>query len=133
MRDELAERIAAIPDHLGRPLGTKVFRPEDVYPEINGVAPDLIVHFGDLLWRSVGTIGGDDGIHTFENDTGPDDANHAQDGMIILSRARHRARAPRRNAPPGRRSDRARADGTPDTCHDARREPAGHWREDLIA
>ena len=47
--------------------------------------PDLIVHFGDLLWRSIGTVGGDDGIHTFENDTGPDDANHAQDGLLIMA------------------------------------------------
>ena len=51
---------------------------------MNGVAPDLIVHFGDLLWRAVGTVGGDEGIHTFENDTGPDDANHAQDGIFVL-------------------------------------------------
>ena len=85
VRDDLAERLAAIPDEHGRPIGTKVFKPEDVYPEVNGVAPDLIVHFGDLLWRSVGTIGGDDGVHTFENDTGPDDANHAQDGLFILA------------------------------------------------
>ena len=52
---------------------------------MSGVAPDLIVHFGDLLWRSVGTIGGDEGVHTFENDTGPDDANHAQEGLFILA------------------------------------------------
>jgi predicted AlkP superfamily phosphohydrolase/phosphomutase len=49
------------------------------------VAPDLIVVFGDLLWRSVGTIGGDEGIQTLENDTGPDDANHAQDGLYIVT------------------------------------------------
>ncbi|MDX6561917.1 MAG: hypothetical protein QOD65_1731, partial [Gaiellales bacterium] len=66
------------------PMATKVFRPEDVYPEIKGIAPDLIVHFGDLLWRAVGTVGGDEGLHTFDNDTGPDDANHAQHGMFIL-------------------------------------------------
>src|SRR5262249_4715170 len=96
VRDDLAVRIAAIPDERGEALGTRVFRPEEVYDEINGVAPDLIVHFGDLRWRSVGTLGGDDGVHTFENDTGPDDANHAQDGMIIL-------RAP--GVPPERRDD----------------------------
>ena len=83
-RDELAQRICAIPDELGNPIPTKVFRPEDVYPEIKGVAPDLIVHFGDLYWRAVGTVGGDEGPHTFDNDTGPDDANHAQHGMFIL-------------------------------------------------
>jgi predicted AlkP superfamily phosphohydrolase/phosphomutase len=85
VRDDLAHRIAAIPDENGNPIGTKVFKPEEVYPEVNGVAPDLIVHFGDLLWRSIGTIGGDGGIHTFENDTGPDDANHAQQGILIMA------------------------------------------------
>jgi predicted AlkP superfamily phosphohydrolase/phosphomutase len=83
-RDELIERIAAIPDDQGRPIPTRVFRPEDVYPEIKGIAPDLIVHFGDLYWRAVGTVGGDEGLYTFDNDTGPDDANHAQHGMFIL-------------------------------------------------
>ena len=83
-RDELIERISAIPDDQGSPIPTKVFRPEDVYPEIKGVAPDLIVHFGDLYWRAVGTVGGDEGLYTFDNDTGPDDANHAQHGMFIL-------------------------------------------------
>jgi predicted AlkP superfamily phosphohydrolase/phosphomutase len=84
VRRDLAERLAAIPDENGEPLGTRVYLPEETYPEVNGVAPDLIVHFGDLLWRSVGTVGGDEGIHTFENDTGPDDANHAQEGLFVL-------------------------------------------------
>jgi predicted AlkP superfamily phosphohydrolase/phosphomutase len=85
VRDDLARRIAAIPDENGNPLGTRVYKPEDIYPQVGGVAPDLIVHFGDLLWRSVGTVGGDEGIHTFENDTGPDDANHAQQGLFVLA------------------------------------------------
>ena len=46
--------------------------------------PDLFVYFGDLRWRSVGTVG-DGPIHTFENDTGPDDANHAPDGLFIVT------------------------------------------------
>ena len=85
VRSDLAARLAAIPDDHGHPMGTVVYTPEEVYPEVNGVAPDLIVHFGDLSWRSVGTVGGDEGIHTFENDTGPDDANHAQDGLYVLA------------------------------------------------
>jgi predicted AlkP superfamily phosphohydrolase/phosphomutase len=84
VRDDLAERLAAIPDERGDPIDTRVYKPEDVYPEVNGVAPDLIVHFGNLDWRSVGTVGGEEGIHTFENDTGPDDANHAQEGLFVL-------------------------------------------------
>ena len=39
---------------------------------------------GDLRWCSVGTVG-NAAIFTFENDIGPDDANHAQQGLYILS------------------------------------------------
>jgi predicted AlkP superfamily phosphohydrolase/phosphomutase len=82
VRDELVCRLEALPDPLGQPLGTRVFKPQEIYRECRGVPPDLIVYFGDLAWRSVGSIGLD-GIYTFENDTGPDDANHAQFGMFI--------------------------------------------------
>jgi predicted AlkP superfamily phosphohydrolase/phosphomutase len=81
-RLELIEKLEAITDPDGRNIGTAAFRPEDVYAEVNGVAPDLIVYFGDLGWRSVGTVGLDS-IWTFENDTGPDDANHAQHGIFV--------------------------------------------------
>ncbi len=87
VRDDLARRLAAIPDDQGLPLDTRVYKPEDLYPQVNGVAPDLIVIFGDLLWRSVATIGGEEGVHTLENDTGPDDANHAQDGLLVAAGA----------------------------------------------
>ncbi|MFQ5413436.1 MAG: alkaline phosphatase family protein, partial [Phycisphaerae bacterium] len=83
-RDDLAARIEAMPDHEGRPMGTKCYKPDEIYSRVNRVAPDLIVIFGDLRWRSVGWVGSDT-IYTFENDTGPDDANHAQEGMYLYS------------------------------------------------
>lgn len=83
-RDELAERIEAMCDHEGNPMGNKCYRPEEIYAEVNNVPPDLVVIFGDLRWRSVGMVGSDS-VYTFENDTGPDDANHAQQGMYIVS------------------------------------------------
>ena len=82
-RDELARHLIAIPDPNGEDIGTRVFKPEDLYHQVNNIAPDLIVYFGDLYWRSVGSLGLGS-IYTFENDTGPDDANHAQQGMFIL-------------------------------------------------
>ncbi len=85
VRDDLARRLAEIPDDAGNRIPTAVYKPEELYGDPQGVAPDLIVIFGDLLWRSVGTIGGDEGIQTLENDTGPDDANHAQDGLYIVA------------------------------------------------
>jgi predicted AlkP superfamily phosphohydrolase/phosphomutase len=83
VRDELIEQLTNIADDKGRPIGTRVFKPQDVYRDVKGIAPDLIVYFGNLTWRSVGSVGLNR-IHTFENDTGPDDANHAQHGVFIM-------------------------------------------------
>lgn len=89
VRAELAAALEAIPDPQGRPIGTRCFTPEALYREARGVPPDLLVYFGDLLWRSIGTVDGAalDAIHTFDNDTGPDDCNHAQRGIYILKTA----------------------------------------------
>jgi predicted AlkP superfamily phosphohydrolase/phosphomutase len=83
VRTELIEKLEATRDENGDLIGTKVFRHEDVYTEAKGVPPDLIAYIGNLAWRSIGSIGRGV-IHTFENDLGPDDANHAQDGIFIM-------------------------------------------------
>ncbi len=88
VRDELMEKLKAISGAQGEDLGTLVFKPQDIYRQVNRIAPDLLVYFGDLFWRSVGTLGYD-AVHTFENDTGPDDCNHAQNGMFILYNPRN--------------------------------------------
>jgi len=93
VRGRLIEAIEAIEDHQGRRIGTKAYRPQDIYREVRGVAPDLMVYFGDLDWRSIGAVGGRS-IHTFDNDTGPDDANHDWEGIFIMS-APGRTGAPR--------------------------------------
>ena len=84
VRDELKLRLEATVDESGRPLGTTVFKPEETYGQVRNVAPDLIVHFGDLHWRSIGGVGYP-GVHVLENDTGPDDCNHARYGAFILA------------------------------------------------
>jgi predicted AlkP superfamily phosphohydrolase/phosphomutase len=97
VRDELSAGLKAIRDENGREIETQVFRPEELYKEVRGVAPDLIVYFGALFWRSVGSVGGGK-IHTFENDTGPDGANHAENGIFLFRPAEGRL-------PDGRRID----------------------------
>ena len=84
MRDELIAKLEAAPGPDGEPLGTKVLKPQDVYTEVRGVAPDLIVYFGDLAWRSVGSVG-NPSLYTYENDTGPDGANHDRDGIFVMT------------------------------------------------
>jgi predicted AlkP superfamily phosphohydrolase/phosphomutase len=84
-RDRFVAELEALGDPEGRPIGTRVLKPEDLYRTVRGASPpDLFVYFGNLRWRSVGTVGTGQ-IHTFENDTGPDDANHAQDGLLIAT------------------------------------------------
>ena len=81
-RDEVKSALEAIADERGKNIGTKVFKPQDIYKAVNNIAPDLIVHFGNLDWRSAGSIG-TGSIYMYENDTGPDDANHAQEAIFI--------------------------------------------------
>ena len=83
LRDELIAKLEALTDPEGRNIGTRAMRPSDLYEVANGIPPDLIVYFGNLGWRSVGSVG-HGSIWTFENDTGPDFANHAPDGILIL-------------------------------------------------
>jgi predicted AlkP superfamily phosphohydrolase/phosphomutase len=83
-RDDVKARLEATVDDKGQPLGTLVFRPEEAYRDVRNVAPDLIVHFGALAWRSIGGVGYPT-IHIQENDTGPDDCNHAQHGSFVLA------------------------------------------------
>ena len=98
VRDELADRIAAITDPEGNNIGSVAHKPEEIYRTVNRIAPDLIVYFGNLSWRSVGSLGLNS-IHTLQNDTGPDDANHAQEGLYIYydPRAQGEGLAPRRH------------------------------------
>jgi predicted AlkP superfamily phosphohydrolase/phosphomutase len=83
-RDEMKQRFEALLDDKGRPLNSLVFKPQDIYKHVRNVAPDLIVHFGRLYWRSIGSVG-HGRLHLEENDTGPDACNHAQFGMFVLS------------------------------------------------
>jgi predicted AlkP superfamily phosphohydrolase/phosphomutase len=83
-QDEMKQKFEALTDSASRPLNSLVFKPKEIYDSVRNVAPDLIVHFGGLLWRSIGAVG-HNAIHVQENDTGPDSCNHAQYGMFILN------------------------------------------------
>ncbi len=86
LKRELQAKLESITNEEGLSLGSKVYRPERTYAATNRVPPDLIIYFGDLHWRSVGSIG-HPSLWTHENDTGPDDANHAQHGIFLMADA----------------------------------------------
>lgn len=83
-RDEMKQKFLDLKDNNGRPLNSLVFKPEEIYKNVRNVAPDLIVHFGALYWRSIGSVG-HGRLHLEENDTGPDACNHAQFGAFIMA------------------------------------------------
>ena len=83
VRDELVAKLEAITDENGRNIGTRALKPQTIYRECQNIPPDLIVTFGNLNWRSVGSLGLNS-TYAYENDVGQDDANHAQEGLFIL-------------------------------------------------
>ena len=83
-QNEMKSRLEALADDKGQPLHSLVFKPKELYKYVRNVAPDLVVHFGGLYWRSIGSVG-HGAIHVQENDTGPDGCNHAQYGVFILA------------------------------------------------
>jgi len=84
VRAEIATKLEALLDPDGQPMGTRAYRPQDLYPRIERIPPDLIVLLGNLRWRSVGTVG-HEGLFHFDDQPGTDDANHAQDGVFIVA------------------------------------------------
>ncbi len=79
---ELKAMLEGITDDQGKNIGTRAFVPEEIYRETNNTPPDFVVYLGDLDWRSGGDVGVGK-LHLFENNTGPDDANHAQEGVFV--------------------------------------------------
>ncbi|MDE1819676.1 MAG: alkaline phosphatase family protein [Euryarchaeota archaeon] len=83
MTQRLEQELSRVKRPDGQPLGVRVVRPETSYRQVRGDPPDLMVYFGDLAWRSAGTVGHGK-LFLEENDTGPDDAVHGWDGLYAL-------------------------------------------------
>ncbi len=83
----LAEEIGEVRRPDGARLGATVRAPYELYREVNGDPPDLMVYFGDLTWRSAGTLG-HGRLFLSENDTGPDDSVHSFNGVFAVRDAR---------------------------------------------
>lgn len=81
---ELRAKIEAIEGPEGEPMGNIVMRPAEIAVdgEARGDHPDLMVYFGDLAWRSIGSLN-HPSLFVESNDTGPDDANHDHEGIFI--------------------------------------------------
>ncbi|MFC1698967.1 hypothetical protein ACFL1I_03275, partial [Candidatus Omnitrophota bacterium] len=92
-RDELAEKIKAIRTPEGEPMQTEIYFTKD---SNDSNQADLTVYFDNLNFRSAGTVG-HNSLFLRENDTGPDDAVHAKEGIFILFDPGSRQKGQREN------------------------------------
>ncbi|MFP3946900.1 MAG: alkaline phosphatase family protein, partial [Archaeoglobaceae archaeon] len=83
VREEIAHRLKSIRGPNGEEWDTRVYYPEDIYPEVKGDIPDMLVYMDGLSWRSAGTLGYETN-YLRENDVGPDDAVHSEYGCFAL-------------------------------------------------
>ncbi|MDR4496893.1 MAG: alkaline phosphatase family protein [Candidatus Scalindua sp.] len=83
MRNELKFKLEDLRDEHGKKINTKVFKPDEIYSECRNIPPDLLVYYGDLAWRSVGSVGHNT-MWIDKNDTGQDSANHSQYGIFVM-------------------------------------------------
>jgi len=85
-RDRITKELKAIRGPNGEEWDTKVYTPEEIYPDGKGDYPDLTIYFDDLRWRSAGTVGYES-PYLSENDKGPDDAVHSHHGVFMVYNA----------------------------------------------
>lgn len=80
---QLKKDIEKIRGPNGEQWKNLVYTPLELYPEVRGDAPDLMVYLDDLSWRPAGTIGWNT-LYLPENDRGPDDAVHDWYGVFAV-------------------------------------------------
>lgn len=81
VRQSLREKLRDVCGPHGEKWDNNVVLSE---PSWRGDPPDLMVYFDNLCQRSAGTLGHKT-LYLAENDTGPDDAVHAQNGIFLLN------------------------------------------------
>ncbi len=59
------------------------YKPSELYPEVRGDPPDLMVYFDDLNWRAAGTVGWHS-LYLDHDDRGADDAGHDWIGIFAV-------------------------------------------------
>lgn len=85
VRNAIIKKLQALRDEQGNSLNTKILKPDKRYRQTRNIPPDLLIYFGNLFWRSIGSVGHNT-LYVYENDTGPDGANHDYNGIFIASK-----------------------------------------------
>ena len=90
--DKLAQHLCAtlpVP-----PQPHRFLRPKELYADLQGCAPDMLIYLANLRWRAIASVGWDTPL-VDNNDRGPDGANHDEHGVIMMRGPASRELAPR--------------------------------------
>lgn len=83
-REDIIEKLKAIPDDKGNKLDTKIYKKEDIYKVTSSPeCPDLTIYFDDLRWASNPDLG-QEGIYSWKTAVGADSAGHSRQGCFII-------------------------------------------------
>lgn len=81
-RAEVKDKLVALKSDKGIPFLAQVLAPVEIYSQVHGVAPDLLVDFGASGWRALDTVG--QGIYAPASAL--DNAcSHSRQGMFVLA------------------------------------------------
>ncbi|MFI5415012.1 MAG: phosphodiesterase, partial [Candidatus Lutacidiplasmatales archaeon] len=83
VRARLVEELGALTGPDGARMPVEFLDPQTRYEQVTGDPPDLMAYFGNLKWRSAGSVGHPE-LFLKENDTGPDDAVHSYNGVLLI-------------------------------------------------
>ncbi len=84
---ELEAVVSELASELARlPVAVRAHRPRELYREVNGLAPELLVVFGDLDYRALSLVG-TGAVLVDHDDRRPDGANHDWDGIFVAAGA----------------------------------------------
>jgi predicted AlkP superfamily phosphohydrolase/phosphomutase len=95
--EELDDEIEALRVALEESeLSARAHRPRELYREVRGFAPELLVFFGDLDFRALSLVG-TRSLTQRSDDRRPDSANHDWEGVFVAAGAGVSARGPLAN------------------------------------
>ncbi len=82
-RAELKDKLLALKSDKGTPLMPQVLAPAEIYSQVHGVAPDLLVDFSAAGWRALDTVG-HSGVYAPAGEL-ENTCSHSRQGMFLLA------------------------------------------------
>jgi predicted AlkP superfamily phosphohydrolase/phosphomutase len=92
LKVKLTAELSTLEDPEGNEVKSRIIDTEELYHEVNGCPPDLIILVGNLDWRVTNSVGNRE-LFIYES-THIDNSNHDMNGIVIYSKTPRSALEP---------------------------------------